>query len=231
MTKLGVIVSTSAVASFVVFGVMSAATAAPDLSRYRDFHLGTKLPTVAKQIGASPSEVKDIQRRPALIQELQWRPRPLGPTSKTEPAQEVVFTFYEGELFRIEVNYDRYETEGLTTADIVGAISATYGMAATPPAPINAVQGTYGDQEEVLARWEDPQYRFDLIRSSYGPTFKLVGLLKNLEAPAQTAILEAKRLDDQEAPQRDAARLASEEDAARTRLEKARVVNKPKFRL
>ena len=48
--------------------------------------------------------------------------------------------------------------------------------------------------------------------------------------PAQAATLQAKRLDDQEAPQRDAARLAREEDAAKTKLEKAKLVNKPKFR-
>ena len=54
--------------------------------------------------------------------------------------------------------------------------------------------------------------------------------MKRLEAPAQAATLEAKRLDDQEAPQRDAARLASEEEATKTKLEKARLVNKPKFR-
>ena len=53
--------------------------------------------------------------------------------------------------------------------------------------------------------------------------------LKRLEAPAQAATLEAKRLDDQKAPQRDAARLASEEEATKTKLEKARLVNKPKF--
>jgi hypothetical protein len=103
-------------------------------------------------------------------------------------------------------------------------------MAEKPTPPANAVQGRYDDQEEIVARWQDPQYRFDLIRSSYGPAFRLIGVLKRLEAPVQTAILEAKRLDDQEAPQRDAARMASEEDAARAKLEKARLVNKPKFR-
>lgn len=65
---------------------------------------------------------------------------------------------------------------------------------------------------------------------SYGPTFRLVGFMKRLEAPAQAATLEAKRLDDQGAPQRDAARLAREEDTAKTKLVKARLVNKPKFR-
>jgi hypothetical protein len=90
--------------------------------------------------------------------------------------------------------------------------------------------GSYGDQEEIVAQWQDSQYRFDLIRLSYGPTFRLVGVMKKLEASAQAATLEAKRLDDQEAPQRDAARIASEEEAAKTKLEKARLVNKATFR-
>ncbi len=128
------------------------------------------------------------------------------------------------------MNYDRYETEGLTSKDMIGAISVAYGVATTPIGPVEVTQASYGEEEVVLARWQDAQYRFELIRSSYGPSFKLVGVLKRLEAPVQSAELEATRLDDQEAPQRDAARLASEEEAARVKLEKARSVNKPKFR-
>ena len=230
MTNFRMTVSRSALTSFLVFGVMSAATSAGDLSKYRNFQLGTDLSTVIKQAGANPSQAKVIHRRPALIQELEWRPQPLGASSQTEPAKEVVFSFYDGELFRIVVDYDRYETEGLTADDFVDAISATYGIAAKPTAPAKVAPGSYGDQEEILAQWQDSQYRFDLIRSSYGPTFRLVGVIKRLEAPAQAATLEAKRLDDQEAPQRDAARIASEEEAAKAKLESARLVNKPKFR-
>jgi hypothetical protein len=213
-----------------MFGTMSAATVAGDLSKYRDFQLGTDLAAVAKQIGASPSQAKTIHSRPAVIQELQWRPQPLGPSAGTEPAQEVAFSFCDGELFRIEVNYDRHATEGLTSNDIVETLSATYGTAAKPTASAKDPKDPYIDQEEVLARWQDPQYRFELIRSSYGPSFHLVGVLKKLEAPVQAAILEAKRLDDQEAPQRDAARIASEEEVTKAKLEKARLVNKPNFR-
>jgi hypothetical protein len=54
--------------------------------------------------------------------------------------------------------------------------------------------------------------------------------MKTLEAPAEAATLEAKKLDDQEAPQRNAARVAGEEEAAKVKSEKARLVNKPKFR-
>ncbi len=222
--------SRSALASFLVFGVLSAATVAGDLSKYRDFRLGTDLPTIAKQTGTSPSQAKTIQRRPALIQELEWRPQPIVWSSKTEPAQEVIFRFYDGELFQIEVNYDRYSTEGLTADDIAGAISATFGTAAKPPVPPKAAEGPYGDTGEVVAQWQDAQYGFDLIRFSYGPSFRLIGVLKRLEGPVQAAILEAKRLDDQEAPQRDAARIAAEEEATRAQLEKARLVNKPNFR-
>jgi hypothetical protein len=208
---------------------MSAVTLAADLSKYRNFELGTDLSAVAGQTGANPSQAKVIHRRPALIQELEWRPQPLGSSSQTEPVKGVVFSFYDGELFRLAVDYDRYETE-LTGEDFVDAISATYGPPAKPAAPVKVAPGSYGDQEEILAQWQDSQYRFDLIRSSYGPTFRLVGVVKRLEAPAQAATLEAKRLDDQEAPQRDAARIASEEEAAKAKLEKARLVNKPKFR-
>ena len=220
----------STLAAFLMLGAMSAAGLAGDLSKYRNFDLGTDLATVAKQVAADPSQAKMIHSRPALIQELEWRPQPLGASSQTEPVQNVLFSFYDGELFRITVDYDRYQTEGLTVDDFVDAISATYGPAAKPTAPANVAPASYGDQEEIVAQWQDSQYRFDLIRLSYGPTFRLVGVMKRLEAPAQAATLQAKRLDDQEAPQRDAARRASEEEAAKTKLEKARLVNKPKFR-
>jgi hypothetical protein len=92
------------------------------------------------------------------------------------------------------------------------------------------VQGEFGLQEEIVARWQDPQYCFELIRSAYGPSFALIGLLKRLQEPAKTAIAEAKRLDQREAPQRDAARLVNEQEAEHAKLEKSRLENKPKFR-
>lgn len=222
--------SRSALTSLLVFGVMSAGALAGDLSQYRGFQLGTNLATVADHAGVDPSQATVVHSRPVLIQELAWRAKPLGRTSEKESVQTVAFSFYDGELFRIVVDYDQYQTEGLTTDDMVEAISATYGMATKPAAPADAKPLRNSDQEEVLARWQDPQYRFDLIRSSYGRSFALVGVLRRLEAPAQAAILEATRLDHQEEPQRDAARIASVEEAARVKLEKARLVNKPTFR-
>ena len=68
------------------------------------------------------------------------------------------------------------------------------------------------------------------IRSSCGPSFRLIGILKRLQTLAQAAVAEAKQLDDLEAPPRDAARIADEKEAERTKLEKSRLLNKPKFR-
>jgi len=227
LTKFGLIAVRSAL---VLFTAASLTALAGDLSKYRDFQLGADLPTVAKLMGANPSQAKIIHSRPALVQDLEWRPQPLGSSPKTESAQEVVFSFYNGTLFRIAVKYDRYATEGLTTEDFVEAISAMYGAPTKIPPPVKPTKDSFGDREEAVARWEDPQYRFDLIRSSYGPTYALVGILKSLEAPVQAANVEAKRLDDLEAPQRDAARAAAEQDAKAATLEKARLVNKAKFR-
>jgi len=230
MTNLAGTVSRSALTSVLLFGVMSAAPLAKDLSRYRNFQLGTDLPTIAKQAGVRHSQAKVVQHRPALIQDLEWHPQPIGPSSQTESANEVIFSFYDGELFRIAISYDWYETEGMTVDDFIAAISATYGIAEMLTSPANALQGSYGDQDEIVARWQDSQYRFDLIRSSYGPSFRLVGVLKRLQALAQASITEAKRLDDQEAPQRNASRIAEEKEAERAKLEQSRLVNKPRFR-
>lgn len=228
MAKFGSKVSRSVLILF-LFATACPTSWAAELSKYRNFQFGTDLPSVAKRIDTSPSQAKLIHSRPALLQDLQWRPQPLGPTAKTEAAQEVDFSFYNGTLFRITVKYDRYATEGLTSEDFVEAISALYGPAAKLPDQAKP-EKDYGHPEETVARWEDPQYRFDLLRDPYGPVYTLVGVLKNLEGPAQAATVEAKRLDDLEAPQRDAARNASEQDAKAAGLEKARLVNKPKFR-
>jgi hypothetical protein len=217
-------------ASLLLAGMISATASAGDLSRYRDFKLGAELTAIAKQIGVNPLQAKVIHSRPALLQELDWRPRPLTTSSLPEPVKEVVFSFYNGELSRIAVNYDRYEIEGLTADDLVEAISTGYG-ASTQPTPADAVvQGEFGDRDDVVARWQDADRCFELIRTPYGPTFRLVGVLKRLDTQAQAASVEAARLDDEDAPRRDAELLAKGEEVRREQLEKARLANRPKFR-
>ena len=204
---------------------------AGDLSRYRSFQIGTDLPTIARQTRMDPSQAKVIHRRPALIQELEWRPQPLGPSTHVESADGVVFSFYNNQLYRIVVNYDRYKTEGLTDEDLIEAISATYGTGTRAAAEI-ILPSIYGDNEtlEVLARWEDAEYSFNLVRFSHQPSFTLVAVSKRLDTLARAAVIEAVRLDAQEAPQREIELQKKQEEENRVQQEKARLANKPGFR-
>ncbi len=215
------------------FPVSEPAIDARDLSRYREFQFGTSLLAVAKQTGMKPSEVRTIHQRPALIQELEWQPQHfLGDSSlQTEPARELLFSFYNGELFRIVIQYDRYRTEGLTDEDLIAAISARYGTATKPAAEITfSSSQVYNDNEKVIARWEDAEYSFNFFRSSYQPTFGMVVFSKRLDALARAAIAEALRLDEQEAPQREAERQKKQAEEHQAAQEKARLVNKSNFR-
>jgi hypothetical protein len=206
---------------------------AQDLSRYREFQLGMNLLAVAKQIDARPSEVKVIHQRPAVIQELEWRPRnALASSREAGSVNEVLFTFYNGELFRMVVSYDQQKTQGLTDQDMIEAISATYGMATIPAAKIILFSSSYiyNDSEKVIARWEDPQSSLNLFRSSSQPSFGMLVLSKQMDALAQEAIRQAIQLDEQEAPQRDIARRKKEGEEIRAAQEKARPANKADFR-
>jgi hypothetical protein len=211
--------------------VMAPSVEKPDLSRYREFQFGMNLPAIAKQVGLEQSEAKVIHRRPALIQELNWQPQLSLTASQADPVKAIFFSFYNGELFRIVVNYDRYKTEGLTTEDVVEAISAKYGTATKPAAEvIFSSSQVYNDSEVVIARWEDSQYSFNLFRSSYQPTFGMVGFSKRLDALARAAIAEAIRLDEQEAPQREIERQKKQAAEDLAGQQKARLANKPNFR-
>lgn len=207
------------------------ATAAPqpDLSNYRGFQLGASLAEVAKLAQLDASQAKAIHSRPALIQELEWMPTRTDPASRAEAVKSVYFRFYKGELFQILVNYDSYETEGLTADDVIDAISANYGPARRHTASAEAAV-PYSIDGESLARWEDPAYRLDLIRFSYGPSYRLVCVSRKNEELARAAAEEATRLDEREAPQREVERLAAEEALKRSKADKARSANRPRFR-
>ena len=161
---------------------------------------------MAKQAGLALTDVKLIHERPAVIQELEWPIWLAGSSSaQTDPVKTILFSFYNGELFRIVINYDRGETEGLTTGDMIEAISGKYG---TPTQPANteiAFSSTqvFNDSELVIARWEKTQSSFNLYRSGYQPTFGMIAFSKRVDALARAATAEANRLDAQTAPQRE----------------------------
>jgi hypothetical protein len=206
---------------------------AQDLSRYRKFQFGMNLPAVAKKADVKLSEARVVRQGPATIQELEWWPQH-SPTAspQADSVKEALFSFYSGELFLIVVHYDPYWTQGLTSNDMVEAISATYGTPTRPAARIISFPSSqgYNDSEKVMACWEDSQYSFNLFRSSYQPTFGMVMFSKRLDALARLAGGETIRLDEREAPQGEIERQRKEDQANRAAQEKARPANKAKFR-
>jgi hypothetical protein len=179
----------------------------PDLSHYRGFHFGETLLEVAKQAGLEVSEARLIHERPAVIQELTWPIRLASSSSspQVDPVQTILFSFYDGQLFRIVVTYDRDETKKLTLDGMIKAISAEYGTVIRPARTKITFSSTqvYNDSEAVIARWEDAQYSFNLFRSTYQPTFGMIAFSKKLDALARTATAEAIRLDALGVPQRE----------------------------
>jgi len=206
---------------------------AQDLSIYRGFQFGMSLPAVAKQADVKASDARVIHQRPALIQELEWRPqRSFDSSKETDPVKQVLLSFYNGELFRVLVTYDQDRTKGLTDQDMVESISATYGTASSPSAQIILFSSSrvYNNAEKVLARWEDEQYSFNLYRVSYSSAFGIAAFSKRVDALAQQATIEAIRLDEREAPEREIQRRKKLDDEDRLAQDKARPGNKANFR-
>jgi hypothetical protein len=201
---------------------------AADFSRYRGMQIGMNLSAAAKQAGTSPTEAKTLHRRPAMIQEMEYRS--VSPSlSESDPVRDAGLWFFNGELFRIVVTYDRFKTEGMTAEDMIQGLSATYGTATRPATDI-AYHSIYGEVAPVIARWEDSQYAYNLVRSSDQTSFALILYSKRLDVLAQAAITEAVRLDAQEAPQREIEQQKRRDEKQRLSLEKARSVNKANFR-
>jgi len=207
---------------------------AQDLGKYREFQFGMSLEMAAKAVRAKPSEARTVHSRPALIQELQWEPpaslRGDGPL--TDPVRQLVLSFYNDELFRVVVNYDRFRIQGLTDDDMIDGISAFYGIAGRPIGRtiIFPASQVFNESEKVIACWENDEYSFNLVRSTYQSTYGMVLLARRLDGSARTAAVEALRLDAQEAPQRERERVKAQEDEKRTSDAKARLANRGGFR-
>ena len=198
-----------------------------DLSKYRNFSLGMSLLDLSKQIDSQPLHTKLIHQRPAVIQELTWWPRDSSDSSlQLDSVWQVFFSFYNGELYKILVTYDRHATQGLTAEDMIQAISAQYGTPTRPDAqtsfPTNEL---YRSTEKVIARWEDSQYSINLFRSSFLNSFGLVMFSKRLDAQVRAALAESIKLEGQEEPQKEIARQKKEAD----NLEVARQKNRKIF--
>jgi hypothetical protein len=179
-----------------------------DLSKYRHFTFGMSLSRVLERTDQKMADVKVIHGRPALVQELNWwPPNLLGTSFRSDTVEQILFSFYNAELYKIFVTYDRTSTEGLTAEDMVKSISAKYGPATSvKPEVDSATNERYDMKQRPVATWEDSQYSFNLIRSSSSGSFELVIYSKRLNAEAEVALAEAVKLEKQEEPQREAER-------------------------
>lgn len=204
-------------------------------AQYRDFQLGASLASVSTLSGVASSEATVIHQRPAILQDLEWRPWRWvsGSTAgQTDPVQQIVFSFYNDQLFRMVIDYDRQRTDGLTDRDMIEAMSEVYGAplkSGLKNTPAAAVQ-IQTESRIPVARWGDADYSVVLYRSPYASEFTMIVTSPGLDRLARTANAQSLRLDAREAPQREIARQKKEVEDTRASQEKARVANKAAFR-
>jgi hypothetical protein len=202
---------------------------AQDLSKYRHFTLGMSLTRVLERTEQKMTDVKVVHDRPALVQELNWWPPNIpGPALQSDTVEEILFSFYNGELYKISVTYDPTSTEGLTEEDMMKSISAKYG----PPTYValaidSAPAGRYDVTQKPVASWIDAQYSFNLVRSSLSDRLGLVIYSKRLNTEAELAAVEAVKLEEQEGPQREADRQKKQVDDLETARQKNRKIFRP----
>ena len=224
-------------AFFMTVGLIAASVcwplAAADPGTYRDFRLGASTADVIARAGATARDVKKLHERPALLEELLWRP----PYTSGRDANErdsvagIVFSFVDNQLFKMVIDYDRSRTEGLTKEDMIGSLTAVYGPRSTVPvsAPARSAIDSL-DTPTVLARWRQGETSITLQQSPYGGGFRLVILSVPLEALARKAQATAVTMDAREAPAREAARAKARADAEKAAAEKTRTTNKAAFK-
>jgi hypothetical protein len=217
--------------SILSLGVLLLATpilCAQDFSKYRGFSLGSSLATVLKQTDRKSVDVKLIHARPTLVQELNWWPPAVpGASYHADSVEQMLFSFFNGELYKIYVTYDTSSTVGLTPDDMVKSISAKYGPATIPPPRVEpALYAGFSDSDKTVATWEDSQNFFKLVRSAFTNRFGLIIFSKRVNAEAEIAIANAVTLEKQEKPQRDADLKKKEADD----LETERLKNQKTFR-
>jgi hypothetical protein len=200
-----------------------------DLSKYRNFSFGMSLATVLKHTDQKMSDVKAIHLRPALIQEVTWWPPTLpGISFQSDTVEQILFSFYNGELYKISVTYDPSSTEGLTAEDMVKSISTKYGPATYLALAIDSVKNdSYEVTETPAASWQDAQYSFNLVRSSFSDHLGLIIYSKRVNREAELAIVEAAKLEEQEGPQREADRQKKQMDDVEVARQKNRKIFRP----
>lgn len=215
-----------------VLGGQSLTAQAP--FQYREYALESSVATVVKVSRTRDNDRKTLHERPASIEEVVWRAPYMGlGGERADPVHEVLFNFYDDQLYRIVVTYDRGRMAGLTNEDVIETLSATYGVPLLRDARTARnilLADVAADMAVVLAQWEDAWSLLTLLRSTHSPQFQLVLISKTLTPRARAAIGEARRLDALDAPQRELDRRTQATAAAAVAGQKVRATNKAAFR-
>jgi hypothetical protein len=172
-------------------------------------------------------------QKPALIEDLEWSPNEFS-TQRTlsKSLAHIRFSFYDSELYKMVVTYDYAKTDGLTTEDVIDAISAEYGKPTTPESSsvtVSAAGSSFADIQKVLALWEDTDSSYSLFRGP-GEPFGLLIVAKERNATASAAAMEAAARARSEEAQKETDRQAREEADREAAQEKVRLLNKKTFR-
>ena len=186
---------------------------AQELSKYRGFSFGMSPAAVLKQTDMKMADVKTLHSQPALIQELTWwLPMLPGNSYQADSVREILFTFCNGQLYRMSATYDRSAIEGLTAEDLMQSIAAKYGPPIDPVTEIDLSTGERrgGPEEKVVAHWEDAKYSLTLSRSYLVDSFTLIMYSLQTNAAADEAIAKAIKLEEQQGPQKEAERQKKE---------------------
>ena len=215
-------------AACVVLAVWTASAA--ELSRYREFELGSSVATVTAVTLTAERDLKTLHSRPALLQEVTWQPRYMtgAPVADRNSIGEIVFSFVDDRLFKMTVAYERGRTTGLTNADMIAALTELYGAPTGPAAPARAAADPL-DTAAVIAEWRREDTHMSLRRGRYNESFSLVITSVSLDAIARKAQASALVMDVREAPAREAALSKQRADEQRQLEEQTRTANKKVF--
>ena len=200
---------------------------AAELSRYREFELGTSVAAVTAVTLTAARDTKTVHSRPALLQEVSWQPRYMTgpPVADRNSIGEMVFSFVDDQLFKMTVAYERGRTIGLTNADMIAALTGLYGA----PASISSRAADAVDPVAVIAEWQREDVHMTLRRSRYNESFSLVITSLSLDSLARKAQATALVMDAREAPAREAALAKKRADDQRQLEEQTRTVNMKVF--
>src|SRR3954471_16925798 len=156
--------------------------------QYREFRLGSTLADVTAIGRTSPTDLVMIHERPALLQQLTWRPRYMTgrPMPDLDSIRDVIFSFVDDQLFRIAVEYDERRTAGLTGDDMVVLLAPMYGTPSSVSKPA-ATHSTESGGTSDVAKWRRDDSEALLQHTEYTDRFVLVITSIPLERAAARA--------------------------------------------